>query len=409
LFAAVITSFLAEARKKLRLEDSEALLMDIRSALRNEPSSDPAASYKPSSSQLWVNGLWFASLLITLFSAIVGVLARSWLVNHLPVSTRKEDTDAYRRWTLDKRADKWGLPKVITGIPFLVQIAFFLFSLGLGIQTYDDNKRLGILVLSLVAVGTLLYLVATVLPLVLPPDSCPFQTPLSDILRDLYALVVTLFQSIPPAKPIPKAFSETLATILYEGLISSGKAELVDEAALELSRHPPPPQCLPLFIANETPDICLRRIRECTSMRFDDPSRRDEIIGAHLQVLSQLTASSEASDLNGFLDTDFEDSISKTGILGRWDSLPESQRALAYMVRVPLYLLYGRDFEENPSPGNEWETIVHFVHPAYRLRFVKSACRGTVQGARNMRMISSFSIIYLIARGSSCLFRKPCV
>ncbi|KAH6903216.1 hypothetical protein BKA70DRAFT_1031124, partial [Coprinopsis sp. MPI-PUGE-AT-0042] len=188
LFAGVITSFLGESRKKLRLGYQEALLLDIRSALRNERPSDVA--YQPTTDQLWVNGLWFTSLLVTLFSAIVAVLARSWLVSYVPISNRKEAKDAHKRWILDERAERWKLQKVITVIPQLVQLAFFLFSLGLGIQVYHDNKTLGAFILSLVVGGTLLYLVVTALPLVLPPDSCPFQTPLSEILRDLQELVL---------------------------------------------------------------------------------------------------------------------------------------------------------------------------------------------------------------------------
>lgn len=91
----MITSFLVESSKKLQLEDQEALLMDIRSVLLNEPVVDH--KYAPTIGQLWVNGLWYASLLVTLFSAIIGVLARSWIVNYLPLASRQEAGDAYKR------------------------------------------------------------------------------------------------------------------------------------------------------------------------------------------------------------------------------------------------------------------------------------------------------------------------
>ncbi|KAH6877428.1 hypothetical protein BKA70DRAFT_215906 [Coprinopsis sp. MPI-PUGE-AT-0042] len=401
LFAGVITTFLAESRKKLRLEDSEALLMDIRSALRNEPPSDAANNYKPAPDQLWVNGLWFASLLITLFSAIVAVLARSWLVNHLPISNRKEAKDAYKRWMLDERAERWKLQKVITGIPLLVQLAFFLFSLGLGIQTYQDNKTLGIFVLSLIAGGTLLYLVVTALPLALPPDSCPFQTPLSEVLHDLRALLISWSRrkGNPQSGSTPEAFSDILAKILYKDLINSGKPELADEAVLELSRRPPPPERLEFFAASDTPAVCAQRIRDCTSMRFDDHSQRDETIGAHLHVFLRLITAWEQSGRDQAIGDRFQKFIRSTGILGRWDFVPESQRALAYAARVPLYLASGRDFEDNASPGNEWETMVYYIQPNYRLAFVISACRGTVEGEQNIQRVSSFSVVHLITKG----------
>ncbi|KAH6903212.1 hypothetical protein BKA70DRAFT_603484 [Coprinopsis sp. MPI-PUGE-AT-0042] len=399
LFASVITSFLAESRKKLRLEDSEALLMDIRSALRNETQSDVA--YKPTPAQVWVNGLWFTSLLLTLFSAIVGVLARSWLVNHLPVSNRKEAKDAHKRWTLDERAERWKLQRVITGIPLLVQVAFFLFSFGLAIQTYVDNKTLGVVVLSLVAGSTLLYLVVTALPLMHPPDSCPFQTPLSELLHGLQARFLHGLRPKggPESGDTPEAPPDSLANILCKGLIESRKADLADEAAFELSRHPPPSRHLQVFLDSDTPEVCVQRIQDCTSMRFQDSSRRDEIIGAHLQVLLWLVASWEENGHDKAIGARFQKLIGRIGILGRWDFLPDSQRALAYAVRVPLYLASNRDFEEIVSPGQEWETITRHIQPTYRLGFVISACRGTVQGEQNIRRVSLFSVVHLMAQG----------
>ncbi|KAH6891809.1 hypothetical protein BKA70DRAFT_848241 [Coprinopsis sp. MPI-PUGE-AT-0042] len=399
LFASVITSFLAESRKKLRLEDSEALLIDIRSALRNETQSDVA--YKPTPAQVWVNGLWFTSLLITLFSAIVGVLARSWLVNHLPVSNRKKAKDAHRRWMLDERAERWKLQRVITGIPLLVQVAFFLFSFGLAIQTYDDNKTLGIVVLSLVAGGTLLYLVVTALPLVLPPDSCPFQTPLSEILRGLQAQFLERLRPKGGPEPgdTPEASPDALAKILCKGLIESRKPELADEAAFELSRRPPPSRHLQVFLDSDTPEVCVQRIRDCTSMRFQDSARRDEIIGAHLQALLWLVASWEENGRDEAIEVRFQKLIGRTGVLGRWDFLPESLRALAYAVRVPLYLASGRDFDNISSPGKEWETITRQIQPTYRLSFVISACRGTVRGEQNIQRVSLFTVVHLMMQG----------
>ncbi|KAH6877421.1 hypothetical protein BKA70DRAFT_215794 [Coprinopsis sp. MPI-PUGE-AT-0042] len=389
----------------LRLDDSEALLMDIRSALRNEPSADAGDNYRPTLHQLWVNGLWFASLLITLFSAIVAVLARSWLVNHLPISNRKEAIDAYKRRILDDRAERWKLQKVITSIPLLVQLAFLLFAIGLGIQTYDDNRVLGIFVLAMVVGGTLLYLVVTALPLVLPTDSCPFSTPLSDILLDLQALLISLPRPKGRARSraIPKSFSNTLAKILYEGMINSGKPELADEAVLELSRRPPSPKHLDYFATHNTPVVCVQRIRDCTLKRFKDPSQRDEIIGAHLQVLLRLVATWEGSGHKKPTDDPFkkliQKTISPTGILGRWDFLPQTLRALAYAVRVPMYLTCGRDFENSASPGMEWDSAIHYIQPAYRLSIVTSACRGIVQGKQNIQRVSALSLVHLIAQG----------
>ncbi|KAF8985376.1 hypothetical protein BDQ17DRAFT_680318 [Cyathus striatus] len=82
-------------------------------------------------SDLWIKGLWATSLLVTLFSAVMGVLAKAWSVKFIPVSSKREAKDAYQRRILDKRAKRWQLERVIKFIPLLIQIAAFLFAAGL--------------------------------------------------------------------------------------------------------------------------------------------------------------------------------------------------------------------------------------------------------------------------------------
>ncbi|KAH6891797.1 hypothetical protein BKA70DRAFT_1162539 [Coprinopsis sp. MPI-PUGE-AT-0042] len=401
LFASVITSFLVESSKKLQLEDQEALLMDIRSVLLNEPIADH--EYAPTASQLWVNGLWYSSLLVTLFSAIIGVLARSWIVNYLPLASRQEAGDAYRRWMLDRMSERWKMQKIIRGIPLLVQVAFFLFSLGLGIQAYESNKSIGIAVLSLVAACAMIYAVVTALPLILPSDPCPFKTPLSDVLLDLWTVFKRVFpNTIAPLSGFaPRDLSDTLARVLYEGLIKSPKVDNVDEAIFELNRRPLQTAQLRFFATSDTPRICIQRLQECMSPRMDDPSRRGEIIGAHLQALSQIISTWEDCGPQDELGLDINRAVGWGSPLYRWDFFPESLRGLAFSVRVPLYLVSDLDFDNTNGGsmfGEQWAIITRHVQPHYRLKLVSAACRGVVQGKQTLQRVSGFALVYLLAQ-----------
>ncbi|KAH6903199.1 hypothetical protein BKA70DRAFT_603223 [Coprinopsis sp. MPI-PUGE-AT-0042] len=401
LFASVITSFLVESSKKLQLEDQEALLMDIRSVLLNKPIADH--EYAPTAGQLWVNGLWYASLLVTLFSAIIGVLARSWIVNYLPIASRQEAGDAYRRWMLDRMSERWKMQKIIRGIPLLVQVAFFLFSLGLGIQAYESNRTIGLAVLSLVAACTMIYVVVTILPLILPPGSCPFKTPLSDVLLDLWTVFKRVFPgtTAPLAGFSPRDLSDTLARVLYEGLVKSPKADNVDEAIFELNRRPLQIARLRFFAISDTPRICVQRLQECMSPRMDDPSRRGEIIGAHLQALSQIISTWEDCGCQDELGLDIDRAVGWGSPLYRWDFFPESLRGLAFSVRVPLYLVSNLDFDNTDGGsvfGEQWAVITRHVQPHYRLKLVSSACRGVVQGKQSLQQVGSFALVYLLAQ-----------
>lgn len=87
----------------------------------------------------WVSGLWVVSLFITIFSAIMGVLAKAWLAKYVPATTRREAKDAYRRYKLDKQSERWHLKEVLIMVPLLVQVASVLFLAGLIVQLYGDS------------------------------------------------------------------------------------------------------------------------------------------------------------------------------------------------------------------------------------------------------------------------------
>ncbi|KAJ6469964.1 armadillo-type protein, partial [Mycena sanguinolenta] len=134
----------------------------------------------PSISTLAINFLWFASLTLTLISALAAVLAQTWIVKFslIPAQGIK---GAMERWIRDDGAENWHLHTAITWITAFIQLSLFLFLAGFTVQAMADHRSLGWTILSFVLITLALYLGITVLPWLNP--TTPFQTPISELSR----------------------------------------------------------------------------------------------------------------------------------------------------------------------------------------------------------------------------------
>ncbi|KIM34571.1 hypothetical protein M408DRAFT_98222 [Serendipita vermifera MAFF 305830] len=182
LFAGILTAFLMESSKDLKEDPQEHLLKEILNTLRN---TSDTSIFEPEQSSLHVNGLWFTSLVLSLISALGGVLAKGWLAKYNPATRLAHASHACERHLRANRAREWQLAPLITAIPLLIQVSLFLFFAGLIIQVRDRDVRIWSTIVLLVGSVTLLYVVGTILPWFSP--ACPFHTPLSDFLPGVAA------------------------------------------------------------------------------------------------------------------------------------------------------------------------------------------------------------------------------
>ena len=136
--------------------------------------------FRPLRSSLFVNAAWFWSLGLTLFSALAAMLAKGWLAKYTPATPGVCSHDACEWHLRYLRAQQWHLRMIVAGIPFLIQIALFLFAVGLVVFILGDNFGIGISFLVLTILATALYIFCTLLPWFSP--ACPFQTTMSDFI-----------------------------------------------------------------------------------------------------------------------------------------------------------------------------------------------------------------------------------
>ncbi|RXW13157.1 hypothetical protein EST38_g12698 [Candolleomyces aberdarensis] len=380
----------------------------------------------------------------------MGVLAKAWLAKFVPFTTGREAEDAYARYKLDQEADSWHLEGVITLVPFLVQVAAFLFLGGLIVQNIADDQTLGNVLLGFCISGCAIYIIMTGLPLLFP--SSPFNTPLTEVLPRLGKMLIALlpglgkmlgalprlgqglkalFTGTPPSKSDPTAhLNKGLAKILHTKLIKSPKPTHIDEAATEIAHPNFNPKSIRHLCRTDTPSHLLERFKTCASTRTSDAARNNEILCSYLLAflkfvgaLQDKLVDSMTKDVDRELG-DYQDllhalrtSLTSGYPLHRWNALPKPPRQLSLSLRTQIVCLLealpaeyrtsqdpalpGLRFQPNEMLDRLWELALQDIQSTHRLHFMLAACRGVLQGKTSVKTTG----LYIL---SLCLAKAGC-
>ena len=143
------------------------------------PTSPPP--FSPPSFAVWVNGLWFLSLVISISCAVLATLLQQWARRYLKVTQT--------RYSLHKRArirsfyhngvEESFLPWAVEALPTLLHVSLVLFFVGLAVFLWNVNLTIFKMVLSWIGVCTALY-GFTMLISIFRRDS-PYHTPLTPL------------------------------------------------------------------------------------------------------------------------------------------------------------------------------------------------------------------------------------
>ncbi|KAI0791936.1 hypothetical protein C8Q75DRAFT_804987 [Abortiporus biennis] len=236
LFSAVLTAFLIESYQLLKddpLETSIQLLTQLTliqiQAIQAGGSGSSTSLLNPSlpidskllsttsqSSHIAVrlNSFWFSSLICSLASAAVGIVAKQWFRSYLddPSTILTDPHDLATIYQYRNQAlQHWRVPQLLSLLPTLLQIALVLFLVGLLDLLWSLNSTVA--AVSSVLVGVL-GIVLIILPLIpLFRADCPYVSSLtSTIVRPLIAIL-----SIPSKlkfKPADSLVLNTIPTLL---------------------------------------------------------------------------------------------------------------------------------------------------------------------------------------------------
>jgi hypothetical protein len=137
----------------------------------------------PSSSDVWVNGLWFTSLMLSLSTALLTVLGKQWLRQYTTSITGTPRERAFVRQFRWEGFSKWHVRTILGLLPTLLHASLGLFLTGLVILLYPLHSNIARIVLSLALVLFGTYGITTILPIASP--MCPYRTQFSILIQQI--------------------------------------------------------------------------------------------------------------------------------------------------------------------------------------------------------------------------------
>ena len=222
LFSAVVTAFIIESYKNLKQDSSDIsniLLLGILTQLEGRangtdivPQSITIPKFTPTSTDIRVNILWFLSLIFSLTTVLIGIIALQWLREHLRPRTDFEPQIAFSLHHLNVQSlDRWYLPQIFTFLPLLLQLALVLFLVG--VLDFLRSLNFTVAIPIAVAIGSSLFFLlwTTVIPTIqalalflprwpwgnTPRSPCPYRSPQSWVflqcVRPLVAILLSIF------------------------------------------------------------------------------------------------------------------------------------------------------------------------------------------------------------------------
>ena len=186
LFSAVSATFIAQILPFVQPDPSDltnALLLRILQHNASFDEADPLAPVTNIPTKIVrAQSILFASLVVTLFVAFIAVLGKQWILYYTRASTWGNIADRGKeRQVKFVGLEKWGLHLIMELLPVLLQFALFLFGIGLVVFLWDFDASAAVVVLTVTCVGCAFY--AWVASVATIWKDCPFQTPLTVLLR----------------------------------------------------------------------------------------------------------------------------------------------------------------------------------------------------------------------------------
>ncbi|PBK73550.1 hypothetical protein ARMSODRAFT_879988, partial [Armillaria solidipes] len=141
LFSAVVTTFVAQTSQSLQVDYGEvtaSLLIELinvqRSASNGSLVNDvPQAdfAFRPSTSDSWVNGLWFTSLSLSLTTALFAVLTKQWIHQYMSVPSGTPRDRCRVRQFRYMGLQQWRVAFIIGLLPVFMSASLAVFLVGL--------------------------------------------------------------------------------------------------------------------------------------------------------------------------------------------------------------------------------------------------------------------------------------
>ncbi|RXW20538.1 hypothetical protein EST38_g5335 [Candolleomyces aberdarensis] len=326
------------------------------------------------------------------------------------------------------------LEQILTVMPLLVQAAYILFLVGLVLQSITDDQTIGHVLLAFFLFGGAIHIRVSVFSLINPAS--PFSTPISDFVLWIKKFFVALRSgTLSSRKNSPSTDeNEVLAQILYTKLIKSSKSEHVDEAAAEIALPSFNVKWIAYLSRNESPQVLLNRFSTLTKTNY--MNRSNAILRNHLLVFlvfveqfekrlveceDKMKDADKVEDVEDvilhyhpLLDS-LLDSLKPSHPIHRWNNLHEALQPLLLGLRTQIliflqsripenhsllrdYVPPGFDLHPNEIADRPWMMAFKDICSHERLYMTLSACRGVLQGNKNLKDVSVLILSLCLAK-----------
>ncbi|SJL00909.1 uncharacterized protein ARMOST_04223 [Armillaria ostoyae] len=206
LFSAVVTTFVVQTSQSLQADYAQVsasllfeLLLVQRAIANGSPidtipvsSLNPQTIFVPTATDVWVNGLWFTSLFLSLTTALVAVLVKQWLHHYVVLPSGTPRDRCFVRQYRYLGFQKWRVEVIVGVLPVLMHLALALFFIGLSLFLHPLRAALSWVVWTGTVLLIVAYAIVTILPMCFP--QCPYRTPLCDLAYPPYIYVTSLVQ-----------------------------------------------------------------------------------------------------------------------------------------------------------------------------------------------------------------------
>ncbi|KAI0267818.1 hypothetical protein BC834DRAFT_59557 [Gloeopeniophorella convolvens] len=192
LFSASVATFLGNTYQNLQISSQDASAFYLARIYQQSASengshvpivptlSDPSF-FTPSRTTVWVNALWFLSLVMSLTCALLATMLQQWARHYLHATqTRYQPHKRARiRSFFAIGVQRFRVSWAVDALPALLHLSVFLFFAGLSILLFTANLTVFKVVIPWMVLCGSLYLVITVMPVIV--SNSPYNTPLSTI------------------------------------------------------------------------------------------------------------------------------------------------------------------------------------------------------------------------------------
>ncbi|KAL1685512.1 hypothetical protein GGG16DRAFT_66160 [Schizophyllum commune] len=208
LFSAVVTTFVAQSSQALTPDYAQItaslvykLVLLQRAAASGNTGQVPESllsldSRTQQTSDIWVNKLWLISLMFSLLTALVSVLAKQWIQASCSLlSTAPRDRALVRNIAFwDSSAGR-----CLRFLPVLLTIALFFFFAGLAVYVAPMDTALYTVIVSLSGISIVGYAGSVTFTMIYP--QCAYRTPVSDYIATTW-FWLRIFLFVVPAATI---------------------------------------------------------------------------------------------------------------------------------------------------------------------------------------------------------------